>query len=126
MGTVGFRERPHHRRALAVVRYRAGVEGSVTPIAEWARPARHTRQGAPSDSKDRDARSKRRRDRSEVVLIRSEYSRMTPVRDGDDVDVDDVDRPCAAGERADVVCFVLAERGDVAAPEEAPELRLPS
>jgi hypothetical protein len=42
----------------------------------------------------------------------------------DDVDIDDIGGARSPGERADVVCFVVAEWHDVAPPQKAPQLSL--
>jgi hypothetical protein len=46
--------------------------------------------------------------------------------DRDDVNVDYIVRTRSAGERADLMCFNVPERHDVAAPKEPPQLRLSS
>lgn len=78
----------------------------------------------PSDAKDRDSWSQGVGDRLEVVLVGREDSEPTPMSSRDDVDIDDIGRARSPGERADVVCFVRAERHDVAAPQKAPQLSL--
>jgi hypothetical protein len=42
----------------------------------------------------------------------------------DDVDIDDIGRVRSSSERADVVCIVVTEWHDVAAPQKAPQLSL--
>lgn len=77
-----------------------------------------------SDAEDRDSRSESFGDRLEVVLVGGENPGPTPVSNRDDVDVDHVVRTRSAGERADVVRFVVPERDNVATPKEPPQLRL--
>jgi hypothetical protein len=78
----------------------------------------------PSDAKDRDSWSKGISDRLEVVPVGGEDSDPTPMSSRGDVDIDDIGRARSPGERADVVCFVVAEWHDVAAPQKAPQLSL--
>ena len=70
----------------------------------------------PSDAKDWDSWSKGIGDRLEVALVGGEDPEPTPMSSRDDVDIDDIGRARSPGERADVVCFVVAEWHDVAAP----------
>jgi hypothetical protein len=73
-----------------------------------------------SDAKERDPRSKSIGDRLEIVLVGSEDPEPTPMSDRDDMDVDYVGRSRSTGERTNVVCFVVCEWRDIAAPQETP------
>src|SRR5258706_3006510 len=91
------------------------------PTADAARPRATTER---SDAKEWDARSERIGDLLEVALVGGHHSEPTPMSGGDHVDVDHVARARAARQGPDPVCFVVAEGHHVAAPQEAPQLRL--
>lgn len=73
---------------------------------------------------DADPRPQSLSDRPEVVLVRAENSNHAAVSNSYDVDVNNVACPRPSGERADLMCFVVPEPHNVAAPKEPPQLRL--